>query len=507
MNFLASRLWLTLLLSFSTLFAASEPVTTTKEDSIRDVVELARTEHKLKVNGSSIEYTAVCGTLPLRDSDDKTKASMYFTSYCKKAPTETLSKRPLIFCFNGGPGSSSVWLHMGLLGPKRVAVNDATFTKPPFSYADNPYTLLDSADLVFIDPVSTGFSKSVSGSDSHQFHSVDGDAETFAEFIRLYLTHFHRWQSPKYLMGESYGTIRAISLATYLHDVSFIDMSGIILVSMCLDFQAYDFGNGNDLPHIVNLPTYAACAWYHKKLPPEHQKKPLPQLLKEVEQFSLHEYGPALLLGDDIDENDNDSLVKRIASYTGLKERFIRDSHLRVLNQNFYHELLKSDSKVIGRFDGRYVAFDSNHLEEPTVVPDPSFDAITGPFTSAFHQYLYEQLKLEKNDPYYILNANAVFPWNFSTDRLPAGLGYLYMSGKLRTLIERSPTLNVLVLSGIYDLATPYFAADYTLKHLKLAPSLRKNIEVQTYEAGHMMYLNQQAHAKIKTDLVNFLKK
>lgn len=504
MNVSFSRIFLVLLLPIASLCSDEQP-TVPKDTPTRDVQEISRSQHVLKLNGTNIEYDAVCGMLPLNNGDDKTKASMYFTGYFKKQPSNNSAKRPLIFCFNGGPGSSSVWLHMGLLGPKKVLVKDAAFTKPPAAYIDNPYTLLDSADLVFIDPVSTGFSKLMPEADSKQFHSVEGDAESFAEFIRLFLTHFHRWQSPKYLMGESYGTIRAISLANYLHDVSFIEMNGIILVSMCLDFQAYDFGNGNDLPYVLNLPTYAACAWYHKKLPEHLQKKPLNDLLAEVEKFSLHEYATALLLGDDLEQNAKNAMAKRLADYTGLKSDFINASCLRVVNTSFYRELLKQESKVIGRFDGRYVAFETNLQEEPMFVPDPSFDAITGPFTSAFHQYLYEQLKVEKSDPYYILNANAVFPWSFSIDRSQAGLGYLYMTGKLRTLIEKNPTLNVFVMSGIYDLATPYFAANYSLKHLKLDPALRSNIQVQTYEAGHMMYLNNTAHAKIKTDLVKFL--
>ncbi|MCE5294503.1 MAG: hypothetical protein LLF94_07815 [Chlamydiales bacterium] len=505
MTFSFSRICLAMILSVYALHAHVEPQTQ-PEQIVREVQELSNTTYKIPLNGKTLEYNAICGTLPIESTDEKPQASLYFTAYFKKQSSDSAAKRPLMFCFNGGPGSSSVWLHMGLLGPKKVVVNDATFTKPPATYADNPYTLLDTADLVFIDPVSTGFSKIAQGADANQFHSVEGDTESFADFIRLFLTHFHRWQSPKYLMGESYGTIRAISLANYLHDVSFIDMNGIILVSMCLDFQAYDFGNGNDLPYIVNLPTYAACAWYHKKLPSHLQDKTLEELLKEVEHFAIHDYATALLLGDDLDKEAHQKVVRRLADYTGLRSEFIRASHLRVVSNNFYHELLKSESKVIGRFDGRYVAYDTNHLEEPMFV-DPSFDAITGPFTSAFNQYLYEELKIKKTSPYYILNANAVFPWNFSVDRQPAGLGYLYMSGRLRTLIEKNPSLNVLVLSGIYDLATPYFAANHSLKHLKLDPSLRNKLQVHTYEAGHMMYLNPKAHAKIKSDLVKFLNK
>ncbi len=508
MTFSLSRILLIVTLTLTYSLRADEEAKEEKEEvSSRDVQELSRTEHTLQINGKALEYEAICGSLPIINGDDKTKASMYFTAYIQKQPQEQADKRPLMFCFNGGPGSCSVWLHMGLLGPKMVAVQDAAFTKPPGTYKDNPNTLLDTADLVFIDPVSTGFSKTTPGVDPKQFHSVEGDVDTFAEFIRLFLTHYHRWKSPRYLMGESYGTIRAISLANYLHDVSFIDVNGIVLVSMCLDFQWYDFGNGNDLPYVLYLPTYAACAWYHKKLPEEMQKKSLQELLGEVEDFALHEYATSLILGDLADQYSSNDISSRLADYTGLHKDYIKAQHNRILNTSFYHELLKHEAKVIGRFDGRYKAFDSNNREEPMYIADPSFDAITGPFTSAFQQYLYDELKVEKNDPYYILNASAVFPWNFSIDRLPAGYGYVYMSGKLRTIIERTPSLNVLVLSGLYDLATPYFASNYTLNHLRIDPSLRGNIQVKTYEAGHMMYLNPQAHTAIKGDLVQFLAK
>ena len=241
--------------------------------------------------------------------------------------------------------------------------------------------------------------------------------------------------------------------------------------------------------------------------PCEELQKPLSEFLQDVEKFALHEYATALLLGDSLDKDSYEKVLKRLSHYTGLKREYLKDHHLRVVSSNFYRELLRPDSKVIGRFDGRYTAFDSTYLEDAQAIQDPSFEAITGPFTSAFNQYLANDLKIEKTDPYYILNANAVFPWSFNIDRTPPGLGYLYMSGKLRTLVERNPSLNVLVLSGIYYLATPYFAANYTLNHLKLAPMLRQNIQVKTFEAGHMMYLNPPSHAQIKTDLINFLGK
>lgn len=495
-------------LSFSSLTADDTPQPA-KENEIKpcEITILSQTDHTLTLGGQPMEYKVVCGTLPLKGSEEYAKAQMFYTAYFKSGSSDEQTKRPLVFCFNGGPGSSSLWLHMGLLGPKKVVVRDAAYTAAPGQYEDNPYTFLDKADLVFIDPVSTGYSKPTPGSDPKQFHSVEGDIDSFADFIRLFLTHHKRWNSPRYLCGESYGTIRAVGLANHLHDSYFIDINGIVLISMCLDFQVYDFGNGNDLPYILSLPSYVATAWYHKKLPPEEQAKSLGNLMAEVEKFAIHEYATALMLGDQLDEKTKETLIARLVRYTGLTDEFIRLSHLRILNINFYHELLKKDSKVLGRFDGRYFAYDSNHFEESSHLPDPSFDAVTGPFTSAFQQYLAQDLKVEKTDPYLVLNADAVFPWNFAVNRIPAGLGYVYLSGKIRTLLERSPAVKVFVASGYYDLATPYFAASYSLSHLKLPPSLSRNIEEHRYDAGHMMYLNPLSHEQMKKDLSAFISK
>jgi carboxypeptidase C (cathepsin A) len=493
------------LFSFHCFALADEPEKPPKESETSQKVPAAvRTMHTLSLNGSQIEYEAICDSLPISGSDEKPKAHMFFTAYCKKGSEDNLEHRPLIFCFNGGPGSSSIWLHMGLLGPKRVVLQDCIYNPPPSRYEDNPYAFLDIADLVFIDPVSTGFSVTSPGVDSKQFHSIEGDVDSFAEFIRRFLTRFDRWQSPRYLLGESYGTVRAVGLANHLHDTYFIDMNGVVLISMCLDFQAYDFGNGNDLPCILNLPTYAATAWYHKKLSDELQKKSLPELLAEVEDFAVHEYATALLLGDQIDNETRDDLTNRLSQYTGLTPECVKGAHLRIIDRNFSHDFLQNELKILGRFDSRYVGYDSNHYEEPMMQPDPSFDAIIGAFNSSFNQYLIRELKVERSEPYYVLNAEAVFPWNFST-RVPAGLGYVYLSGKLRTLLERNPTTRIFVASGLYDLATPYYATNYTLNHLRLAPSLSRNIVSKSYEAGHMMYLKPSVHEKLRADLVQFI--
>lgn len=465
--------------------------------------ELSRTSHSTFVNGKEIAYEAICGNLKISSDSEKVKGALFFTAYCKK-PTKTQNKkRPICFCFNGGPGSSSVWLHMGF-GPKKPVLNTTTYTKPPSTYEHNPYTLLDQTDLVFIDPISTGFSKTPEGVNPKQFHGIEEDIDSFADFIRIFITKFDRWDSPKFLLGESYGTIRAVGLAEKLHSTHFIDLNGVILISMCLDFQAYDFGNGNDLPNSLTLPTYTATAWYHNRLKPELQSIPLPELLKEVEHFALNDYATALLLGNTQDEKQRLSVLKRLSEYTSLDPSYLNASSLRIVTGAFFKELFRKDHKIVGRFDSRYVGVEQHPLEEMSHT-DPSFDAIVGPFTASFHHYLSRELKITDLAPYKVLNSDTIFPWNFSINRLPAGLGYVYTSGKLSSAIEKNPSLKVFVASGRYDLATPYFAADYTISHLKLTPELMKNVSNHYYDSGHMIYLDPISHAKMKRDLDSFI--
>lgn len=476
-----------------------------EEEKKPTFTELSRTSHSQTFGNSVVSYEAITGNLQITDDEEKQNGSLFFTAYLKNEEQKSVGKRPIAFCFNGGPGSSSIWLHMGLLGPKMATINDTTYTEPPSTYQNNPYCLLPDIDLVFIDPMSTGFSKPASGTNAKQFHGIEEDAESFAEFIRLFLTQFKRWDSPRYIVGESYGTIRAVALAEMLHDSYFIDLNGLVLVSMCLDFQAYDFGNGNDLPHVLILPSYTATAWYHKRLKPELQNKPLNDVLKEVEEFALGEYATALLLGNILDEKKRAHIVDRLALYTGLDSEYLKASRLRIINGAFFKEFLRKNNKIVGRFDSRYVGFDHNPLQEMSQV-DPSFDAIVGPFTSAFQQYLSKELHLLTLEHYRVLNADAVFPWNFSVNRVPAGLGYVYMSGKLASALEKNPSLQIFIANGIYDLATPYFASDYTISHLNVAPKLLKNVKQYYYEAGHMMYLDPVSHAKMKDDLTQFIK-
>ncbi|MBS0654454.1 MAG: peptidase S10 [Verrucomicrobia bacterium] len=466
------------------------------------------TSHTLLVQGKKLDYEAVTGTFDIKDQEQKPQGSLFYTAYfkqdAKKSAKTSERTRPIAFCFNGGPGSSSVWLHMGFSGPKKVCLNDCAQTPIPGVYENNPYTLLDKTDLVFIDPVSTGFSTALPGTNPRSFYGIQEDIDSFSEFIRLFLTKYHRWDSPRFLIGESYGTIRAVGLAEKLESSLFINLNGIILLSPCLDFQFYFQGDGNDLPYALYLPSYTAAAWYHKRLPEEQQKRALKELLAEVEQFALQEYVPAMLLGNRLDNTKREVLISKLSQYTGLSPQYIQSNFLRISAQEFFKELLKSESKVIGRFDSRYSGFYSPILDKSNP-RDPSFDAVIDPFNSAFQQYLFNELTIDCLQPYTILNAEAVLPWNLSFNKLQAGLGYLRTSPIAGRLLERNPSLGIFVASGYYDLATPYFAAQQTFASLDAAPSLLKNITLNCYEAGHMMYLHEPSHARMAGEIRKFI--
>jgi carboxypeptidase C (cathepsin A) len=449
------------------------------------------------VDGTPIAFKATTGNLILKDEKGKQKASIFYIAYTKDKTD--LGKRPITFCFNGGPGSSSVWLHLGMFGPKRVALSDDLCAMPTYELVDNEYSILDVTDLVFIDPVSTGYSRAVPGEDPKQFHGVDEDIKSVADFIRLYTTRNDRWQSPKYIAGESYGTTRAAGLARHLHDEHYMYVDGIMLISSVLNFQTFhDWQGGNDLPYILYLPSFTATAWFHKKLPPELQSKSLEEVLKEVEHFALTDYTLALMQGDVLSSEARAKTIQQLALFTGLSPEFIDGSNLRINSSYFRKELLRSQRRTVGRFDSRFLGIDSSAVG---AVPegDPSFDALIGSFTSAFNQYVREDLKWKQDEEYQIL-AN-VNPWDYSK---AATNQYLNMGESLREVMTRNPCVKVFVASGYYDLATPYFATDYTFDHLGLDPSLRSHTKTSYYEAGHMMYIYPPALIALKKDIQEF---
>lgn len=463
--------------------------------------KLSVTQHTVRLaDGQVLRYTATAGHYVLRDEDGTPKTAIFFIAYTRDDVTDK-SRRPITFAFNGGPGSSSVWLHMGAFGPRRVRMTDeGAALPPPGSYADNPYTLLDVTDLVFIDPTTTGYSRAEPGQEAKQFHAYEADIESVGEFIRLYTTRFQRWTSPKYLAGESYGTTRAAGLVRYLQDRHGMYFNGVILVSSILNFQTARFDVGNDLPYILFLPTYTATAWYHKKLPADLQAD-LRRALEEAQRFAETDYTLALMKGDDLPEAERRDIAARLARYTGLSEDYIQKSNLRVPIFRFVKELLRDRRLTVGRLDTRFTGMDRDAAGE-TFEFDPSYAVIQGAFTAALNHYVRSELKYESDLIYEILT-NRVRPWRFE----PAENRYLNVAESLRAALTQNPHLRVFVASGYYDLATPFFATDYTLRHMSLEPPLRKNIEVHYYEAGHMMYIHRPSLERLKADLRTFFQR
>ncbi|HEY7330964.1 MAG TPA: hypothetical protein VH592_25225 [Gemmataceae bacterium] len=460
---------------------------------------LKTTSHSITLGGVKFDYEATAGTLVVQEEEDKHKANVFFVAYTKcLGKGEDVSRRPIAFAFNGGPGSSSVWLHMGLLGPKRVDLGgDGASPAPPYQLVNNEATLLDCADLVFIDPVTTGYSRAEPPDDAKQFHGVTQDIRSVSEFIRLYATKFRRWDSPKYLIGESYGTTRAAGLAESLQDRLGMNLNGVILISSVLNFQTLRFDDGNDLPYPLFLPSYTATAWYHKKLAPElladRQKT-----LEEVEKFALSEYTLALMKGSTLTADERQDIARKLARYTGLSEEYVRHANLRIEIHRFLKELLRGSHQVAGRYDSRYVGKDGDAAAEFPGF-DPSYTAVQGPYTALLQEYLAKELQFVRETPYRILTSR-VQPWDFGQ----AKNRYLNVSPSLREALARNPGLRVFVANGYYDLATPYLATRYTFDHLDLDGELHKRVCMCYYDAGHMMYIDKKSLHKLRRDLVAF---
>jgi len=451
------------------------------------------------IAGEEINYTATAGTLLLKTDDEKPKASIFYVAYMRDG-VEDVAHRPLTFAFNGGPGSSSVWLHLGLLGPQRVLMDEEGGPlPPPFQLVNNEYSLLDITDLVFIDPVSTGYSRPVPGEDAKQFHGVTQDIESVGEFIRLYTTRVQRWSSPKFLIGESYGTTRAAGLSAHLHQTLGMYLNGIMLISAILNFQSARFDLGNDLPYILFLPSYAASAWYHKKLPDSLQSKPLREFLREVEAFAAGDYNVALMKGDALSGDERAAVIDQLARYTGLSATYIEHTNLRINIHRFVKELLRDERRTIGRFDSRFKGIDRDAAGERHEY-DPSYAIIQGAYTAALNHYMRSVLAFKSDRVYEILTAN-VQPWDYSQFQNQ----YVNVAEDLRKAMTYNPFLRVFVANGYYDLATPYFATEYTFHHLGLDPELQGHVAMGYYEAGHMMYLHRLSLAALKRDLASFI--
>lgn len=459
----------------------------------------SKTEHTITINGQTLQYTAVAGTLVLRKEDGTATASIFYTAYTKDDVAD-FSKRPLTFAFNGGPGSSSVWLHLGSLGPKRVVLDaEGQPLPPPYRFADNPNTLLDQTDLVFIDPVSTGYSRAAVEADAKNFHGMTGDVNSVGDFIRLYTSRNGRWNSPKFLAGESYGTTRAAALSGHLQDALGINLNGIVLMSSVLNFGTIRADPGNDLPYLLYLPTFTAAAWYHKKLPKDLEAGGLTKAIEESRRFASGPYTLALFKGDSITAEEKATTVKNLARLTGLSSQFIEECNLRVSPSRFEKELLRDQRRTLGRYDSRLEGIDQDAAGgRPDY--DASYASVQGAFTAAWNQYVHTELKYESDLPYEILT-DRVQPWSFREYENR----YVNVAETLRDAMTQNASLRVFVANGYYDLATPFLATEYTVNHMLLDPKLRDHVTLGYYEAGHMMYTQLKSLEKLKQDISRFM--
>ncbi|HXW63086.1 MAG TPA: hypothetical protein VEJ45_10840 [Candidatus Acidoferrales bacterium] len=474
----------------------SEPETPKEEISV--------TDHTVRIDGQSIPYKAVASTTLLKDEKGEPTALLYSTAYTR-SDAKNLSERPVAFLYNGGPGSASIWLHIGAFGPRRVVTENAAATPPaPYKIVDNEDSLLDKVDLVFIDPVGTGFSHAVGKAQDKDFWGVDQDVKSLAQFISIYISRNNRWNSPKFLIGESYGTFRSVALGEYLRSTEGISVNGIVLISSVLDLGTLSFSPGNDRPYIFYLPTYAAVAWYYKVL--KDRPDDLNAFLNDARQFASTEYAAALMKGSNLSAAERTEIAKKLARFTGLSEEYLLKAELRVALPQFQAELQRSRGLTVGRYDARYSGPTYDLLTEYAEF-DPSFSAVVGAFTAAFNSYVRSDLKFGGDKTYKVLPSEPGQAWDWKHQPGPGPFfpGAPNVETDLIREMIQNPHLQVQVENGFFDMATPFFATEYTMDHLLLPTEARNRIHLEYYSAGHMMYLHTEDLAKLKTQIGGFI--
>ena len=465
------------------------------------------TAHELTLDGKTLHYTATAGNLLIDDEEEKPYGSIFYVGYTLDGVSDPRT-RPVTFLYNGGPGSASMWLHMGSVGPVRVVTSSPEATGPgPYQIVPNNYSLLDKTDLVFVDAPGTGFSRPVGKATIRNFAGTDQDVQAFRKFIERYASVNHRWNSPKFLFGESYGTTRSAALAAALEDDG-VALNGVVLMSTILNY--FTRAPGSDAVYIGYLPSFAAIAWYYEKI--QHKGQDMTSFLNEVRAFARGPYSEALAQGHNLPAAQVDAIAARLSAYTGLSQQFIKEANLRISMTRFRKELLRDQRQILGRYDARFEGTDIDAAgEDPGY--DPSGTGITGAFVSAFHDYLDRELKYTSKETYYPRGPGINQVWDHS-HRPPAAGGAggaqpqalrdAYVAGDLADAMRKDPHLKVFSVNGLFDLATPFFITEFDLSHMELDPKLRQNIEFAYYPSGHMIYLNVEALKQLKSDLAGF---
>ena len=465
--------------------------------------ESSVTDHTIKIGGQTIPYKATASTTLLKNDKGESTGLLYSAAYTR-SDVKDLTTRPVSFLYNGGPGSASMWLHMGAFGPRRAYTVDGTFTPPaPYKLVDNTESLLDKTDLVFIDAMGTGYSHTVCKALEKDFYGIDEDVDAFAQFIVTYLSRNDRWNSPKFLIGESYGTFRSAALGNYLQNHDTVHLNGIVLISSVLDLSSLTFAPGDDRPYMFYLPSYAAVAWYHKVL--KDRPADLTGFIEEARKYAQGDYGTALFKGGELGASEKAAVAKKLSYFTGLSEDYLIKADLRVNLSQFRAELQRKSGLTTGRIDARFTGYTYDLLEE-NAQGDPEGPAVGGAFTALINSYNHDELKFGKDKVYH--NSAGVFgSWNWKRTG-PGRFGFPgapNVDQDLAQAMITNPRLLVQVENGYYDFATPFFATEFTMEHLGLPADLQKNIKLDYYTAGHMMYLHDEDRVNLHNHIASFI--